>query len=350
MKRNSIHVSRFFPLLPVMITIFQVTGAFLSSLQAQDLHFSQFHHQPLQLNPALAGIFPGDQRFSGIYRSQWTSVPVPYLTFSAGFDQRIPFGVWEGGMLGAGLLFNHDQAGDASLSWSQIGLNVAAIQQLSAQLVLSAGAQFQVGQRAFQPQKLFFDEQYNGDTFDPDLPNFESFLQTAAAYSDISAGLNLLFQSDVNRTRISTGLTIKHLNRPEINFYNLPGVGLSTLSSVYLVSAIQVHEKFDLTLAAAGQLQGPYREIITGTGIRYHLVETPGRQVAIGGGASMRLGDALIAQGEIHFQQWRVGLSYDINISSLKVASARRGGPEISLQYIIQKAQPPDTFKVCPIF
>jgi type IX secretion system PorP/SprF family membrane protein len=350
MYRNRVQIKLFFPLLPIILATGLATSCMVNPLHAQDLHFSQFHHQPLQLNPALAGVFPGDQRFAGIYRSQWVSVPVPYLTFSAGFDQKIPVSFWKGGILGAGLLFNHDQAGDASLSWSQIGLNIAGIQQLSEQLVLSAGAQFQMGQRAFQPQRLFFDEQYNGDTFDPGLPNFENFLQTAAGYTDISAGINLLFQSATNRTRISTGLNMKHLNRPEIKFFSLPGVALSPLSSVYLVSAIQIHEKLDLTVAAAAQLQGPYREILTGTGIRYHLVDIPGRQVALGTGASMRYGDALIAQGEIFYQQWRIGLSYDINISPLKIASARRGGPEISLQYIIQKAKPPDTFKVCPIF
>lgn len=350
MDRTFVAIRLFFFHLSFVLALWGTAGCFSGSLLAQDLHFSQFHHQPLHLNPALAGIFAGDQRFSGIYRSQWTSVPVPYLTFSAGFDQKVSLRKLQGTEIGIGLLFNYDQAGDASMSWTQIGLNLAGIQQLSDQIVLSAGAQFQVGQRAFQPQQLFFDEQYNGDTFDPTLPNFENFLQTAAGYTNLSAGLNLLYQADGSRNRVSAGFSMRHLNRPVIRFYNLPGLPLAPLSVGYLVSAIQMSEKFDLTINAAGQFQGPYREILTGSGIRYHLMQAPGRWVVLGIGASVRYGDALIAQSEIYFQQWRIGLSYDVNTSPLKVASARRGGPEISLQYIIQKAQPPDTFKVCPIF
>lgn len=340
----------FFFHLPLVLALWASAGCFRGVLHAQDLHFSQFNHQPLHLNPALAGVFAGDQRFSGIYRSQWTSVPVPYLTFSGGFDQKVSLRKLQETEIGIGLLFNYDQAGDANMSWTQIGFNVAGIQQLSDQIVLSAGAQFQVGQRAFQPQQLFFDEQYNGDTFDPTLPTFENFLQTAAGYSDLSAGLNLLYQASGSRHTVSAGFSMRHLNRPVIRFYNLPGLPLAPTSATYLVSAFQIHDKFDLTVHAAGQFQGPYREILTGSGIRYHLMQAPGNWVVLGVGASVRFGDALIAQSEIHFQQWRIGLSYDVNTSRLKAASARRGGPEISLQYIIQKAQPPDTFKVCPIF
>jgi hypothetical protein len=48
---------------------------------AQDISFSQFYDQPLLRNPALAGIFTGDVRFTASYRNQWQSVTIPYRTF-----------------------------------------------------------------------------------------------------------------------------------------------------------------------------------------------------------------------------------------------------------------------------
>lgn len=325
--------------------------AFCGLLSAQDLHFSQFYHNPLNLNPALTGVFSGDQRFAGAYRSQWASVPVPYLTFSGSYDQKIKLpGTGGNGMIGGGLLFNYDRAGDAGLNWMQIGLNLSYTQKLSENLYLSAGAQAQVGQRAFDPQRLYFDEQFNGDIFDPSLPAQENFLRTAAGYTDYSAGINGLYQSTLTRTSIHIGAAYRHITRPEIRFFDNGGLQLAPLTSTYLIAAVQVGPKVDWTFASAAQFQGTYREILAGSGIRYYLVSSPGRSVAIGGGAAHRIGDALIAHFELHVQNWRFGLSYDINTSPFRVATMRNGGPEVTLQYIIFKVQPPEIFKACPIF
>lgn len=323
---------------------------FCSFLAAQDLHFSQFYHNPLNLNPALTGVFAGDQRFAGAYRSQWASVPIPYLTFSASYDQKFTLPGMRNGRFGGGLLFNYDRAGDAGLNWMQIGLNLSYTQKLSDNLFLTAGAQAQAGQRAFSPQQLYFDEQFNGDIFDPGLPNFESFIQTAASYLDFSAGINGLYQSSESRSAVHVGAAYRHINRPGIHFYSNSSLRLAPLASTYLIAALQVAPAVDWTFASAAQFQGPYREFVSGTGVRYFLAQEPGRSLALGAGAAYRLNDALIAHFELFVQNWRFGLSYDINTSPFRVATVRNGGPEITLQYIIHKVQAPEIFKACPIF
>jgi len=48
--------------------------------------------------------------------------------------------------------------------------------------------------------------------------------------------------------------------------------------------------------------------------------------------------------GNFHF-----GVSYDLNLSSLKVASNKRGGFEFSLIYIFEKYRPTiKRYKACP--
>jgi len=42
-------------------------------LSAQDPHFSQYYFTPLEVNPALTGIFEGKYRASMSYRDQWSS-------------------------------------------------------------------------------------------------------------------------------------------------------------------------------------------------------------------------------------------------------------------------------------
>ena len=95
---------------------------FFTKSDGQDLHFSQFQNSPLNHNPALTGIFSGDQRFAANYRHQWFSVPVEYLTFSASYDQKFrrdgANSFWS-----AGALFNYDRAGDANLAMAHLALN-----------------------------------------------------------------------------------------------------------------------------------------------------------------------------------------------------------------------------------
>ncbi|HMP94809.1 MAG TPA: type IX secretion system membrane protein PorP/SprF, partial [Phnomibacter sp.] len=58
----------------------------------QDIHLSQFFEAPLWRNPSLAGIFQGDLRFQGVYRTQWGSVTVPYRTGSFNGEYKMPIG------------------------------------------------------------------------------------------------------------------------------------------------------------------------------------------------------------------------------------------------------------------
>ena len=51
-------------------------------------------------------------------------------------------------------------------------------------------------------------------------------------------------------------------------------------------------------------------------------------------GSWYRLKDALIPYLGLEWNDFRLGATYDVNTSSLKTASQRRGGIEISLIYI----------------
>jgi hypothetical protein len=72
MKREQKFQIEFPRVIAIMIIL---SGGFTAS--AQDIHFSQFFEAPLLRNPSLAGIFTGDLRVQGVYRTQWGSVTVP---------------------------------------------------------------------------------------------------------------------------------------------------------------------------------------------------------------------------------------------------------------------------------
>lgn len=317
---------------------------------SQDLHFSQFYNAPLNLNPGLTGVFSGDLRFGANYREQWASVPVPYLTFSAAFDQKLYTPVTPGGLLTWGLVFNYDRAGDGQLSWSQIGGSGAYIQQIGAEQYLSAGVQIKAGQRAFDAARFMFDDQFNGDVFDPNQATQESFSKTSAAYFDFAAGANWFFKDEDSRTQVYAGVGFAHLNRPKVGFRNDDDVRLPMLTNAYLSGVIQMGALTDLTFQALHQIQSPYQETVAGLGGRYHLNVERGKELALGLSFAYRIDDAFITCLEALYQNWQFGLSYDLNTSPFKVASQRRGGPEVSLRYVIFRVKPPEEFKLCPIF
>jgi hypothetical protein len=87
-----------------------------------------------------------------------------------------------------------------------------------------------------------------------------------------------------------------------------------------------------------------------GAGGRYHWQRPDDDPLIIGAGLGYRFGDAWIMYLEANYQQWNLGLSYDINTSDFQTATNGRGGLELSLQYLLIQAKPPSEFKACPIF
>lgn len=315
-------------------------------LTAQDIHFSQPYHSPGNVSPALTGIFDGDVRFLGNYRSQWQSVPVPYRTFSVSADIKLkPKTAGKKGMVGYGLVFNNDESGDAQLALVQTGANFSYIRQISDQAQISLGGQAMIGQRSFMPSQLKFEEQWNGDVFDPNASNNESFSKKGLNTFSLSTGLNAHWQSEKSRTNIDLGISLYHLNQPSANFDGAISINLPKKTNVYAFGTYQVSPKLDLLLNLYFSRQNPYQELFLSAAIRYHL-----NTIALQAGIGTRLSDAFIPSLELQVRNWAAGVSYDINHSPFKTASLRRGGPEIFIQYIIRKVSPPKEFKACPVF
>ena len=319
-------------------------------MHAQDIHFSQFYNAPMNLNPALTGVFKGDQRFVGNYRNQWVAVPVPYLTFSGAYDQKIYLKALGDGFLGGGLIFNYDKSGDGDMIWSQLGANISYTQPLSEQLFISGGFQYLLGSRRVNPDKLAWAEQWNGDIYDENTSLTEDFNNRTKGFSSLSGGLNLHFQLEDTRTKADVGVGLFHLNNPSVNFFEDKNVSLPVKGNSYAIGTIEVHPKMDVRVFGFHSFQTKYSETVVGAALRYHLSLQRSREISVQLGTNVRLGDALIPTLEVQYHAVRVGFSYDVNTSPFEVATRKKGGPEISIEYIIAKVKSVKVFKACPIF
>lgn len=319
-------------------------------LHAQDIHYSQFGRSPMNINPALTGLFKGDLRFIGNYRSQWNKVPVNYMTFSGGFDQKFINSNLKNSLFAAGIYLNHDEAGDLELSTTGVNLSGSFTRRLSEKHYLTAGIQFGGSQRSFDSSKLRVDNQYNGDTFNGNLGTGEVIDDNAVFYADLSGGLNYRFQNVANRMKLDFGVAVYHANKPNRSFYNGSKNRLRERFSVYGMTTFGIGEVFDIGVQAIGQFQGPYQEVLIGGIGKIHLNQKRDEELAFGLGLSRRLGDAWVPSVMLDYRMWSFGFSYDITTTPFNFTSYRNGGPEFSAIYIFSKVRPPKEFEICPLF
>jgi type IX secretion system PorP/SprF family membrane protein len=312
---------------------------------AQDLHYSQFYHNPMHFGPAQTGAFDGDLRAMGLYRSQWSSVPVPFRTMALGADKKV---LQRGNnTLAAGLLVQHDKAGDGGLTWTQVGLSASVAHALNPRHALSVGFGAGMAQRRFDISGLKFRNQWTGDVFDPALPTKETFEQSSGLKPTLSAGINWRFSMPDLRTGANVGLGVFHLNRPSVGFRDNAREPLPMRLALSANSTVRLNQNFDLVVFAGAWQMDKAQEILAGGGARMWL--TPD-ETALRFTIAARLGDAVIPALQYEFGDWTVGLSYDWNVSDFEAATRGRGGVEVAVVYRALPVPPVKTFKSCPIF
>lgn len=316
--------------------------------QGQDPHFSQFYNAALQVNPAMTGIFNGQFRVAANYRNQWSSIlgSEAFQTIAAAGDMR--YRVFNDDYLTFGLAVLQDQAGAGQLRQSRGGLNLGYMKQLAGgkyrtdDQYLSFALQAGFGQYSLDYGNFWFTNQYNSGTesVDPTLPSNELFKDNTNIFLDVSAGLMYyaLFDDDAS---IYGGGAIIHANKPNISFQENEREALYSKYVIQAGGQVPFNNNFSMLPAAMLSLQGPSQETVFGTNFRYSNHDW--YEVAIRAGLWARLAnrldsgvnlDAMIYSFILEVERWNLGISYDVNHSSLRKASLSRGGVEISLIYV----------------
>lgn len=337
-------------------------------LLGQDIHFTQFYAAPMNISPALTGIFAGETRLMTNFRSQWHSVPVDFSTVTMAGEMKLINPNANRRFFSVGMGFNYDQGGVSRLNFTNFSVTGSYTQRLSERFYATVGAQMGAVQRRFRDNGLIFDTQYDPTTgaVDPLLPTQEDFSNRRNFYGEFNTGLNVRFQTRVDnrlvdnlekRTKIDAGVGIYHLNTPLQNFIedDIDDITLPVRFTPYVLATIQVSDNLDLIYNTMFQAQGTYRQWLNGVGARLHLNRQPGKQLSvqfIGNYRSYDFEEALAPAFEVNYNNWRVGFSYDINVSEFEIATRNRSGPEFFVHYMMAKVKRkrmlPD-FKICPL-
>lgn len=318
------------------------------SAHGQDPRFMQFFNDPLYTNPALTGTFDGKFQFVGHYRNQWSSVSRAFVTGGGSIDAANIFNIKK---LGGGIAIFNDVAGDGDFRRFNFLASLSYSFKLSADSVhnLVFGVQGGINTYSINYDNFFFDDQYVNGMFRPDLSTAETFNRENSSAPLVNSGMAYVFQPS-RRVKVTSGVALHNLVAP---YYGImPNETFENRRlSVHTMVQFPVHPGVDLMPGFRYMSQGPHREILTGVNAKILLDNKPYRYRAVYFGPWIRARDAAILYTGFGFDQWRVGLSYGYNTSSLQVASNNRGAWEISARYLIRYIMPKRiNFKNCPEF
>ncbi len=332
----------------------------VSVVRGQDIHFSQFYMSPLTLNPALTGVMNCNTRIVGNYRNQWASVlgKSAYNTYSVSYDQKMPVGRYDNFGFGANIW--SDVAGSLDFQTLTLKLSgsyarrVGGDRRKSHYMVLgveAGGSQRSIDYTNQQWPVQVTDGEFNGgiDPGEGDLP--DNFL-----FGDVGVGL-LWFSVLDKKTNFYFGGAINHLNQANLSFYRLN----DQVEKYYTKAVLHAGGQFpmgrgDVSLVPGAVFftQGPSLEINAGNSFRFAL---DGQDQSFQVGAWVRLArhfekpllmDAFILSTRFDYDNWGIGFSYDINVSSLSQQSRGNGGFEFSMIYLVCGPQSRGVY--CPKF
>jgi type IX secretion system PorP/SprF family membrane protein len=331
----------------ILVILFGCLSIFIN---AQDIHFSQFSGSLLNLNPAFTGFFNGDYRVGAIYRTQWRAVPVPYSTISFSGESRIRPMMERRDMVGIGVVFNNDRAGDTRYHTTQLYLNGSYLYSLKedSSLLVSGGLNLGYASVGFDYARMTFDNQYDGLNYYSNAPTGEQFQWTQDNFLDINFGLAGQYILN-RRQRFVFGTAVHHLNAAHITYQGNDVSKLDRKLGFYGQFSTPINRKTDIVAELLYNRQGKYNELVPHASLKYYLNKDANQSVSAG--LSARAVDAFILRAGYTYKNLQAGAAYDINFSKFTAATNTRGAFEVYIIHIFfKKFQTVLKNKPCPVF
>lgn len=205
-----------------------------STLQAQDVSFSQFYASSSYLNPALTAMRSGVTAHMS-YRNQWFGLPANkgFETSYASVETEIPF------LFGLGLSFQSDKAGVFDFKTNAARLSFSKSLALSKNTELHVGGSTGWIQRSVDWTKLVFSDQLDPIYGITRTTNYNNFDISPVNSTDLALGLALRWNWAIP-TKYST-YDSRHLLGFALNHPWYQDESLQRLDSVDVPTRFTVH-------------------------------------------------------------------------------------------------------------
>jgi len=319
---------------------------------AQDPQFSQNHNTHSYLNPALSGVYEGTMRFGLNYRDQWTSILGSEKFVTGNVNGDIKFGVFDGDYFSVNVNAMFDQAGRSHYNQALLHVGGSYIKKLSENYdgaqFLSAGFRAGLGQNSLEWGRLWFDRQFDrGGQFvnteaDNGEPGITGNRGATDFYPDLGVGI-FWYMTRGDNGSVFAGFAANHLNNPDISLLQSSsgsGLSLYTKWSGQAGANLALNNTISILPSVMVWVQGPSWQTVVGSAIKYNGYRD--EELSMRLGLSARLAnsitssatfDSFIIDAGFEFGKYTLGISYDISVSDLALASRNRGAFELSLFY-----------------
>ena len=303
-----------------------------TQLFAQDFHLSQYDASGQFLNPALTGMYMGDDvdyTANIHHRSQWRTLGYePFNSFlMAGdfkFQEKWGFG---------GYIMNNSAGGN---KYNSFNFMLSAAYEItldpSNTHILTTGLQMGVFNKSFDFNDMLFDSQYDPSTgiADGSIASGENFGRGSVFNLDANLGVFYKWQDASRMVKPYGGFAVFHVNMPDESFYGtkerLPMRFVS-----HAAADIELNDQWELTPMLLYMNQGRAWEFNMGV-MAWYGIQNTDFDVMLG--SFVRAKDAAIIQmGVRKDKRITFRMSYDFNTSPLSVFTRGRGGFEMGLIY-----------------
>ena len=314
----------------IKIAALIILFSFSLKVKAQDPIFTQYFMVPETLNPGFTGFL--ETTNAGIlHRTQW-----PDLNFRVDTDFGF-INTWlENANSGIGVSVLNHREKFTNYNFTQVNFNYAYRVQLNDDWFFRPAIEMGFGNKSYGFQNIVLEDQINigqgtinTSSVDPLL------LSDKVTFFDFSAGMLL------NNENAWFGLSLKHINKPNISFSNIGNIPLQMFFSANAGYEFLLGDYIDITyfpyetkmlLTSNYMHQGEYSRFDLGTGLVFKkfffgvsAATNPGRKTN-----NSHFLTSVNAFGGLQYEHFKFGYSYDFNTSKI----GKTGGIyELSLTY-----------------
>ena len=303
---------------------------FVGKVNAQDAIFSQYFLVPETINTSFTGSIQGT-KLGAIHRSQWTNFGFKVNTNFAFID------TWIGKTnSGIGLTILNHTENKTKYSFTEINLNYALALQINNDWYFRPSVSLGYGMKDYAFQNLLLEDQININNGTINTSSIDpTLLNSKKQFLDFSS--SILF----NNEKSWIGLTVRHLNKPNISMTDEGNTPLDIFVSIH--SAIEFKlfkfsrdrysDKNSLYFLSNFMKQSQYSRLDIGSQYVYDNKFSVGFLVAsnpLKRDSKRDVINSINIFAALKWEGFRYGYSYDANMSHI---GATGGVHEFSISY-----------------
>jgi type IX secretion system PorP/SprF family membrane protein len=326
----------------ITLALILIFFGLMRTAQAQDPGFSQFFASPLTLNPALTGKFDGVVRVAGNYRNQWPAINNAFITSTVSVDapifvNKLP----ENDTWGIGFMAMTDKTASGILNDNYFAISTAYHLSLDENGYHSIGVGFQgsYANQSLDGTRLTFEDGLQLDGTWLRSPT-EAINSEYISVHYFDAGVGALYNATTNgNNNYYFGVSAYHLNHPKVSFLGEDTINVPTRLTFHGGGFFPIAGSAS-TIYVSGLVnnQAGAREYVVGGAWQIAASTDEANPVnfyaGLWGRFTNNTTDAVIPYVGLDYSDFSLGITYDVNVSSLQTASQSRGGIEVSLIYI----------------